>query len=152
MGEDIQNGVVEATALFARTRAKLSPDAVFEASQKAAMDLLQAVGQAAKTAGYEAGLERGALVISLRHRGAAFVAVDDNPSPIKILVGVYGSSAEDAKVEYDPFLQRYIGLEEDKTRHPVPGARTPRRNAVEVVAEHVLAKIGEADKVRRTER
>ncbi len=148
MAEDVHDnavpeGVAEAAAIFARTRAKLSPHLVFKEAQEASAKLLQDLAQAARAAGYEAGPEHGALVISLRTQGAVYVVADDNAMPIKVLVGVHGSKdpAAEAKVEFDPFLRRYVGTDEDDSRAPKPGERRARHSAVEVIAEMAVTMI-----------
>lgn len=156
MADDVRTddqlpGEAEATAMFARARARISPHDFRNEAYEAANALIRGVERVARAAGYEATGHYGQVMISLSSRGAALVTMDSTVTPAKIHVGVYGVSdpPEEAKVEYDPANGCYVGTEADHSRHPVPGAmKVVLRPAVEVVAEMAAAKIEERIKAR----
>lgn len=126
----------EATQMLALAREALDRGHNADARVLAARELVQAVGEVAKAAGYNVDGGREAVGIRLPGGAGAFVSEDNG----RVLVGKIAQQAQPRPVplDYDPVHGILVGKDEDRFRHPEPGAPRKRRSAVAVVVEAML--------------
>ena len=145
-----------AVGIFHKLHADLRPEGFYEKRRAAATALVHAVEEAARAAGLEAGVERGAMVVSLTHCGFMRLGVSEKDGrPIL----VRGDPPEHKrpeeiplKIEYDPATEMFVGTDPDGEIAPAPGQPIPRKSAVavlaEVIAEAIRAQHGETRRAR----